>query len=156
MKECFGGRTAFHGDGITECKRARVRGRGFSRIPIESLFRRAAKTELAARSVGRSPPFQSRDFPSRARLCVASVRTLNPQLRGDMTCACSSLPRFHVRLRAGAGGGGENSHVKTVGEKNLEEEEKRPTSGSHSSSFSNCSLLPFKFQERLPRCRRKI
>ena len=125
-----GGRTAFHGDGITECKRARVRGGGFSRIPIESFS--PPKTELAARSLARS--VSSISIP-RFSLACAPAFASRPSVRPHPQSATSQ--RYDVRVflpsmipcalagEQDASGGGENSHVKTVGEKNLEEERKR-------------------------------
>ena len=84
-----------------------------------SLARSVSSISIPRFSLACAPAFASR--PS-------SVRTLNPQLRRDMTCACSSLPSMIPCALAGeqdASGGGENSHVKTVGEKNLEEKRKR-------------------------------
>ena len=103
-----------------------------SRVSRSSLFRRRRRSWPLARSV-RLLHFNPEIFPRlRARVCVASVVRPHPQSatsqRYDVRVF---LPPFHdsmcARGRAarGAGGGGENSHVKTVGERNLEEERKR-------------------------------
>ena len=99
-----------------------------SRVSRSSLFRRRRRSWPLARSV-RLLHFNPEIFPRlRARVCVASVRP-HPQSatsqRYDVRVFLPSMIPCALAGEQDASGGGENSHVKTVGEKNLEEERKR-------------------------------